>query len=59
MVLSKIMGWLGVAGSIVSALLGLAQYLPPTWAAALTVASTIVAALSKALMDSDGDGLPG
>jgi len=59
MVLPKIMGWLGLAGSIISALLGLGQFLPASVAAVLTVAGTIVTALSKALTDTDGDGLPG
>jgi hypothetical protein len=59
MFLPKIMGYLGIASSIIAALLGLSQFLPAKVAAAIMVASTIVAALSKALTDTDGDGLPG
>ena len=59
MLLPKIMGYLGIASSIIAALLGLASFLPAKVAAAIMVASTIVAALSKALTDNDGDGLPG
>lgn len=59
MVLPKIMGYLALVGSVVSALLGVAQYLPAKVAAILTVAATVIAALSKALIDTDGDGLPG
>jgi hypothetical protein len=59
-VLSKAWGWLAVAAAVFGAL-NTAEVLAivgPQVGAAISVISTVIAAISRALTDKDGDGRP-
>jgi hypothetical protein len=60
MVLGKMWGWLAVAAAVFGAL-NTAEVLAivgPQVGTVISVISTVVAALSRALTDKDGDGRP-
>lgn len=60
MVFPKWAGYLSILGAVLTALTApeIAAVIGPKLTAALTVALTVVAALSRALVDRDGDGKP-
>ena len=60
MVLSKAWGWLAIVGAVFGAL-NTAEVLAivgPQMGSIIAIVSTVVAAISRALVDKDGDGKP-
>lgn len=58
--LNKYWSWLAIASAVFGALnqTEILSMVGPSVAAVITVVSTVVAAISRALIDTDGDGRP-